>query len=58
MPTSGQPGRDNRPAVAGESTVKAHIDHVFVEIEVRDRAQAVACAFRNGVAVWRIIASN
>jgi len=34
----------------GESTVKTHVNHVFAKIQVRDRAQAVTYAFRNGIA--------
>ncbi|AEV86554.1 transcriptional regulator [Actinoplanes sp. SE50] len=33
-----------------ESTVKTHVNHVFAKIRVRDRAQAVTFAFRNGIA--------
>ncbi|WP_436529115.1 response regulator transcription factor [Actinoplanes sp. HUAS TT8] len=33
-----------------ESTVKTHVNHVFAKIKVRDRAQAVTYAFRNGIA--------
>jgi len=33
-----------------ESTVKTHVNHVFAKIKVRDRAQAVTFAFRNGIA--------
>lgn len=33
----------------GESTVKTHINNLFTKIGVRDRAQAVTFAFRNGV---------
>ncbi|GLZ79539.1 DNA-binding response regulator [Actinorhabdospora filicis] len=32
-----------------ESTVKTHINNLFTKIGVRDRAQAVTFAFRNGV---------
>jgi DNA-binding NarL/FixJ family response regulator len=33
-----------------ESTVKTHVNHLFAKIKVRDRAQAVTYAFRNGLA--------
>ncbi len=33
-----------------ESTVKTHVNHLFAKIKVRDRAQAVTYAFRNGIA--------
>jgi DNA-binding NarL/FixJ family response regulator len=33
-----------------ESTVKTHVNHLFAKIRVRDRAGAVAYAFRNGIA--------
>jgi DNA-binding NarL/FixJ family response regulator len=33
-----------------ESTVKTHVNHLFAKIRVRDRAQAVTYAFRNGIA--------
>ncbi|WP_263008700.1 response regulator transcription factor [Nonomuraea phyllanthi] len=33
-----------------EATVKSHIDSLFAKIGVRDRAQAVTYAFRNGLA--------
>ncbi|MGY0235580.1 response regulator [Longispora urticae] len=32
-----------------EATVKTHVNHIFAKIEVRDRAQAVAYAFRQGI---------
>lgn len=34
----------------GEATVKTHVNRVFAKIGARDRAQAVAYAFRNGLA--------
>jgi DNA-binding NarL/FixJ family response regulator len=33
-----------------EATVKTHINHLFSKTGVRDRAQAVAYAYRNGIA--------
>ncbi|WP_412539071.1 response regulator transcription factor [Longispora sp. K20-0274] len=32
-----------------EATVKTHINHIFAKAEVRDRAQAVAYAYRQGI---------
>ncbi|WP_433238773.1 response regulator [Streptosporangium sp. CA-135522] len=34
----------------GEATVKTHINNLFAKIGVRDRAQAVAYAYRRGIA--------
>ena len=36
--------------VVSESTIKTHVNHLFSKIGVRDRAQAVTYAFRNGLA--------
>jgi DNA-binding NarL/FixJ family response regulator len=36
--------------VLSRATVKSHVNHVFAKAGVRDRAQAVAYAYRNGLA--------
>jgi DNA-binding NarL/FixJ family response regulator len=36
--------------VLSQATVKSHVNHVFAKAGVRDRAQAVAYAYRNGLA--------
>jgi DNA-binding NarL/FixJ family response regulator len=36
--------------VVSPATVKSHINHLFAKIDARDRAQAVAYAFREGLA--------
>jgi DNA-binding NarL/FixJ family response regulator len=35
--------------VLGETTVKSHINHLFAKTSVRDRAQAVAYAYKHGL---------
>ena len=33
-----------------QATVKSHVNHLFAKAGVRDRAQAVAYAYRTGIA--------
>jgi DNA-binding NarL/FixJ family response regulator len=35
--------------VVSEGTVKSHVNHIFVKIDARDRAQAVAYAYQHGL---------
>jgi DNA-binding NarL/FixJ family response regulator len=36
--------------VVSPATVKSHVNHIFAKADLRDRAQAVAYAFRHGLA--------
>ncbi len=41
--------RDRRPAVRGEAAVKTSLSRMLTELDLRDRVQAVAFAFRSGL---------
>ena len=43
-------GEIARKLVVSETTVKAHVNHVFAKARLRDRAQAVGYAYRHGLA--------
>ena len=36
--------------VVTETTVKSHVNHIYTKTSARDRAQAVAYGYRNGLA--------
>jgi DNA-binding NarL/FixJ family response regulator len=42
-------GEIARALFVSEATVKSHVNHIFAKARVKDRAQAVHYAYRNGL---------